>query len=118
MPDNHFMPVADIAKTLNLRENLLYGWAASDKVPKKKDSNGIMLLSLDGVRKHHKARLTKKHLVKPKPAVRKKRPATKQADHLTKMAAVLEIFFPQGIPVKQYTNALLFVEALNAVVPK
>lgn len=117
MPGNHFMAVADIAKALNLRENLLYGWAAANKLEKKKSPEGIMLLSMDTAR-DLKSKLitktfTKKHVVKAAP--KKRHPATKQADRITRHAAVLEIFFPEGIPVKQYVNALLLGRALDAV---
>lgn len=110
---NHFMPVADISKALKIAPSQLYSWAKNKDVPTKTSPRGIKLLSLDAVKEKHKKMPQRpvKKVVLPKKA----RPATKQADQLTKLAAVLEIFFPGGIPVKQYLNALILAKALDAV---
>lgn len=111
---NHFMPISDISKSLNINPSILYGWAKADKVPTKKDPKGVTLMSMDAAKEQRKKHYTprKKKVAK---AVRRRRPATKQADQIGKLAAVLEVFWPQGIPVKQYENALLVTRALDAV---
>lgn len=111
---NHFMPVADISKALKIAPSQLYSWAKEKKVPSKQSPEGIKLLSLDAVKAHQK-KMPPRPVKKAVPHGKKARPATKQADQLTKMAAVLEIFFPDGIPVKQYLNALVLTKALDAV---
>lgn len=112
------MSVGEVAEKTGISMGLLYDWARKDKVPVKTSPEGIKLLSLDAVRAHRKevpVRRGKAKATKVTRAPRKMRPSTKQADHLARTAACVEVFYPEGIPVDQYLNALVLVRALDAV---
>ena len=122
---NSFMTVKEVHEATGISPGLLYDWVNKKKVESKTGEDGVLNVSLDSVKAHRKAAPIRRrgpNKVKALAAPEKRkpvhaRPATKQADHLTKVAMVLEIFYPGGIPVKQYVNALLCARAFEAVAP-
>jgi len=115
---NHFMTVNEATKQTGISPGLLYNWIKEEKVPSKTAGDGVLRVSLDAVKAYREERGTRPKRRKNIAAkLSKSRPATKQADALTREAAVLEIYYPVGIPVDQYSNALLFLKALQAVQP-
>jgi excisionase family DNA binding protein len=108
---------------------LLYQWIKKGRVTSHKSNGGVMLVSLEAVKAHRE---------KSPPTIGRPRamvgptdppdttgetalelpgllPATKQANRMAREAAVLCVYFPEGIPVEKYTDVLLFLAALRAV---
>jgi hypothetical protein len=111
------MPVGDIAKETGISRAMLYVWANKKKIPVQESPEGIKLLSLDAVKAYRKEVPTRrgKGKTKAEKPVKKMRPATKQVDQLSRVAACMEVFFPEGVPVGRYIDALVLVKALDAV---
>jgi hypothetical protein len=121
---NSFMTVNEVSKATGISPGLLYSWGKTKKVETKTANDGILQMSLESVKAHRKAAPIRrrgpnkvKHSVTTRSKPLQARPATKQADTIMRMAAVMEIFFPEGLPVKQYANALVLVRALEAAAP-
>ncbi len=112
-------------------DGLVYSWVTSDKVPSRKDSAGVLEVDLEATLAHAAARRKVKfgkgaRRVKvksprpspreariKKPKVKRVKPATERASDVERMAAVLAIYFPDGLPPDQYPDALLLVLAIE-----
>lgn len=115
--NNHVMSVAAASKHSGISPALLYNWVKTEKIESRKDQTGTLQVSLDEIKKLHKPR-RKSHKA---PVVRKgvhrprRRPATKQADFLMRLAKGMEVFFPDGIKPKQYLGAVQLMHAIQIV---
>ncbi len=106
------VPVAAEASGVN--SAVVYTWIQSKKLKAEKNDEGTFIVDPDEVAALASKRVKRRKRVD---APKLNKPATKHANDIERMAAVLKIYFPDGLDPRDYPDALLLVLAIEKMTP-